>query len=199
MCALKHNLISSVGVFFGGNRAISSSRVRISMIDFTEHLSTRVSERRTSIRSEAYSILICLYATKFVALSVFPLEETICPGEISAQEFKMSTSGWHVSLKNSSHVTRLFPKLRDTTLKTPDIERAWNKEWVAILGLKLPAVQFYGSLKNGKNATCIAGWSSAFSHNRYRFPEILTPTKPGSYVPTTSKLVFELTHVHTWS
>ena len=40
------------------------------------------------------------------------------------------------------------------------------------LGFKLPAVQFYWSLKNGENATCIAGWSIALSHNRYRFPEI---------------------------
>ena len=76
MCALEHNLISSTGVFF---RATERSAVPVGAVD--DRLFFRVFERRTSIRSEAYSILICLYATKCEPLSVFPLEETICPAK----------------------------------------------------------------------------------------------------------------------
>ena len=42
-------------------------------------LSSEVFERRTSIGSEPFSLLICLDATKFLLLSVFTLTETICP------------------------------------------------------------------------------------------------------------------------
>lgn len=56
--------------------------------------------------------------------------------------------------------------------KVTRYRRSMKQSGPPFLGFKLPAVQFYRSLKNRENATCIAGWSSALSHNRYRFPEI---------------------------
>ena len=69
----------------------------------TGSLSIDVFERRTSIESKAFSLLICPDAIKFVLLRVFTLIETICL-QIWAkplQECRESTSGWHALLKDS--------------------------------------------------------------------------------------------------
>ena len=57
-------------------------------------------KRLTSIRSETFSLRICLAATKFVFLNVFSIIETICLVKITNQVCKKSTSGWRASLKN---------------------------------------------------------------------------------------------------
>ena len=49
-------------------------------------LSSEVFERRTSIGSETFFLLICLDANKFVLLSVFIPTETICPNICSKSQ-----------------------------------------------------------------------------------------------------------------
>ena len=66
-------------------------------------LCSHVFERRTSTGSEPFSLFKCLDATKSVWPNVFTLTETICPilfFKIKTQEYKKSTSGRRVSLKN---------------------------------------------------------------------------------------------------
>ena len=58
--------------------------------------STDVSGRRTSTGSEAYSLLICLDATRFVWLDDLPKNLF----KSTAEECKKSTSCWRSSLKN---------------------------------------------------------------------------------------------------
>ena len=66
-------------------------------------LCSHVFERRTSTGSEPFSLFKCLDATKSVWPNVFTLTETICTilfFKIKTQEYKKSTSGRRVSLKN---------------------------------------------------------------------------------------------------
>ena len=73
---------------FGGNLLLWSS-------------SSRIFEWCLSARSEPFSCVICLVATKFVLLSIFTLLELVCPNiclKIAAQEYKNSTSSLCVSL-----------------------------------------------------------------------------------------------------
>ena len=59
-------------------------------------LSSNVFQRRTSTGSEPFSLLICLYATKFVLPSLFSAKETIYSrivSKITVEECKKSTSG----------------------------------------------------------------------------------------------------------
>ena len=64
---------------------------------------TFLSDTRTSTRSEAFSLLICLDATKFLFLSVFFSNRDDLPENlvnITFKDCKKSTSVWHSSLKN---------------------------------------------------------------------------------------------------
>ena len=62
--------------------------------------------RPSSTGSKAFSIVVCLNATKVVLRSFFALEQTIYP-KINTQESTKSTSGWRAFLKKclclSSH------------------------------------------------------------------------------------------------
>ena len=61
-------------------------------------------ERRTSIESKAFSLLICPDAIKFVFAECLYSYRDVLPadlGQTTAQECRESTSGWHALLKDS--------------------------------------------------------------------------------------------------
>ena len=60
-----------------------------------------VFERRASTRSELFSLLICLDATKFVWLSVFTLTETICPKVCSKSQLKCAKISLRIDVRRS--------------------------------------------------------------------------------------------------
>ena len=69
-------------------------------------LSSAKKKWRTSTGTEAFSLLVCLDASKFVLLCIYtyafrddsPPPQNLC--KTTAQEYKKSTSGWLASLKN---------------------------------------------------------------------------------------------------
>ena len=85
-----------------GTEESGRCRVRVEQ-ESIGSLSSDVFEWRTSTGSEAFSLLVSLYATIFVLPSVFTLKETICPKICSKSRLKCakkSISGWRASLKN---------------------------------------------------------------------------------------------------
>ena len=67
-------------------------------------LSDLVFERRISIESKAFSLLICLDTIKFVFAECLYSYRDDLPadlGQTTAQECRESTSGWHALLKDS--------------------------------------------------------------------------------------------------
>ena len=75
-----------------------------------ESLSSDVFERRTSTRSGAFSLLICLDATKFV--SVFTLKETICPRIYRKSRPKSAKSPLPVDVRRSKTSLLKLPIFR---------------------------------------------------------------------------------------
>ena len=70
-----------------GTEESGRCRVRLEQ-ESVGSLSSDVFEGRTSTGSEAFSLLVSLYATIFVLPSVFTLKETICPKICSKSRLK---------------------------------------------------------------------------------------------------------------
>ena len=76
-----------------------------------------VFERRASTRSELFSLLICLDATKFVWLRVLTLTETICPKVCSKSQLKCAKSSLRIDVRRSKRsllklsIIQNFPRI----------------------------------------------------------------------------------------
>ena len=79
-------------------------------------LSSDVFEPRTSTGSEPFSLLIILYATKFVLPTVFILKETICPKICLKSRLKSAKSVLPADVRRS----------KTSVLKLPNINRRFK-------------------------------------------------------------------------
>ena len=135
-------------------------------------METRLKQRRfwaTHVnRKWTYSLLICLFASKFVLLIVFSLIEMICSKilfKIIAQECKKSTSGWLASLKmiaacfldiinqqslfqkNGKYCAMHHPRRTLGSCWSPQIPWSWAIQWSKLLGLWQKANRSLGVIR----------------------------------------------------
>ena len=101
------------------------------LASITESVSTDVFERRTSIESKAFSLLICLDAIKFVLPSVFTLIETICPQIWAKPLPKNSESPLSVGMRCSKTPLLKLPNEMIETVVRTDLKTALTNGRVA--------------------------------------------------------------------
>ena len=85
---------------------------RVNEIEAIGNLSKDVFERRTSTGSEAFSLLICLDANKFVLLSLFSLIKTIYPRVSTEPLSNDAKSPLPVDVRRSKTLLLKLPNVR---------------------------------------------------------------------------------------
>ena len=124
------------GLFYGIDHKLikSWSGIDLTIVGI---LSKNVFERCTSTGSEPFSLLICLNATKFVFLSVFPLINMICPKIWSTSRPKFGISPHPVDVRRSKtallkkqrrfHFRFVYRKWRFFALLSRDFEQSFDQ------------------------------------------------------------------------